>query len=58
MITGLSCPMRFPGQLNTNLLKMSVHLVPFPRLHFFLVGFCPLEFTNHKYNNIQYSEAI
>ncbi|KAA6379659.1 MAG: putative Tubulin beta chain [Streblomastix strix] len=34
--------LRFPGQLNADLHKLAVDLIPFPRLHFFLVGFAPL----------------
>lgn len=34
--------LQFPGQLNSDLRKMAVNLVPFPRLHFFMVGFAPL----------------
>ena len=41
-ITGTTCSLRFPGQLNCDLRKLSVNMVPFPRLHFFLVGFAPL----------------
>jgi len=41
-ITGTTCSLRFPGQLNCDLRKLAVNLVPFPRLHFFLVGFAPL----------------
>jgi len=37
-----SCSLRFPGQLNSDLRKLAVNLVPFPRLHFFLVGSAPL----------------
>ena len=33
---------QFPGQLNSDLRKLAVNMVPFPRLHFFLVGFAPL----------------
>ncbi|KAF9686719.1 hypothetical protein SADUNF_Sadunf02G0018600 [Salix dunnii] len=32
----------FPGQLNSDLRKLAVNLIPFPRLHFFMVGFAPL----------------
>ncbi|KAK6149019.1 hypothetical protein DH2020_016544 [Rehmannia glutinosa] len=31
-----------PGQLNSDLRKLAVNLIPFPRLHFFMVGFAPL----------------
>jgi len=41
-ITGTTCSLRFPGQLNCDLRKLAVNLVPFPRLHFYLVGFAPL----------------
>jgi hypothetical protein len=34
--------MQFPGQLNSDLRKLAVNMVPFPRLHFFMVGFAPL----------------
>lgn len=33
---------RFPGQLNADLRKICVNMVPFPRLHFFMPGFAPL----------------
>merc|ERR1712157_109748 len=33
--------LRLPGQLNSDLRKLAVSLIPFPRLHFFMVGFAP-----------------
>ncbi|CAF0857567.1 unnamed protein product [Rotaria sordida] len=33
---------RFPGQLNANLCKLAVNMVPFPHFHFFVPGFSPL----------------
>merc|ERR1712091_448692 len=39
---GITCCLRFPGQLNSDLRKLGVNLVPFPRLHFFQIGFAPL----------------
>ena len=30
------------GQLNADLRKIAVNMVPFPRLHFFMPGFAPL----------------
>ena len=39
---GITCCLRFPGQLNSDLRKLAVNLIPFPRLHFFMVGFTPL----------------
>ncbi|PWN53324.1 putative tubulin beta chain [Violaceomyces palustris] len=41
-MSGCSTTLRFPGQLNSDLRKMGVNLVPFPRLHFFTCGFAPL----------------
>ena len=41
-MSGITTCLRFPGQLNSDLRKMAVNLVPFPRLHFFMVGFAPL----------------
>jgi len=41
-MSGVTCGLRFPGQLNSDLRKMAVNLVPFPRLHFFLTGHAPL----------------
>eukprot|EP01090_Pellita_catalonica_P002714 TRINITY_DN12289_c0_g2_i1.p1 TRINITY_DN12289_c0_g2~~TRINITY_DN12289_c0_g2_i1.p1 ORF type:complete len:471 (-),score=97.88 TRINITY_DN12289_c0_g2_i1:61-1473(-) len=42
VMSGITCSLRFPGQLNADLRKLAVNLIPFPRLHFFLVGFAPL----------------
>jgi len=39
---GTTCCLRFPGQLNSDLRKLGVNLIPFPRLHFFIVGTAPL----------------
>jgi len=47
-ITGTTCSLRFPGQLNCDLRKLAVNMVPFPRLHFFLVGFAPLTSSQAK----------
>ena len=42
VMSGVTCCLRFPGQLNADLRKLAVNLIPFPRLHFFMVGFAPL----------------
>lgn len=42
VMSGVTTGLRFPGQLNGDLRKLAVNLVPFPRLHFFTVGFAPL----------------
>ncbi|ESN91946.1 hypothetical protein HELRODRAFT_181869 [Helobdella robusta] len=41
-MSGVTTSLRFPGQLNSDLRKLAVNMVPFPRLHFFLPGFAPL----------------
>merc|ERR1712038_1385799 len=41
-MSGVTCCLRFPGQLNSDLRKLAVNLIPFPRLHFFMTGFAPL----------------
>ncbi|KAJ9550080.1 hypothetical protein OSB04_022623 [Centaurea solstitialis] len=41
-MSGVTCCLRFPGQLNSDLRKLAVNLIPFPRLHFFMAGFAPL----------------
>jgi len=42
-MSGVTCGLRFPGQLNGDLRKLAVNLIPFPRLHFFMIGFAPLQ---------------
>lgn len=39
---GITSSLRFPGALNGDLRKLGVNLVPFPRLHFFLITQAPL----------------
>lgn len=45
-MSGITTSFRFPGQLNMDLRKLSVNMVPFPRLHFFVPGFAPLVARN------------
>merc|ERR1711966_6250 len=40
-LSGATCCLRFPGQLNADLRKLAVNMIPFPRLHFFMTGFSP-----------------
>jgi len=42
VMSGITASLRFPGQLNSDLRKLAVNLIPFPRLHFFLIGYAPL----------------
>ncbi|VDM44791.1 unnamed protein product [Toxocara canis] len=41
-MSGVTTCLRFPGQLNADLRKLAVNMIPFPRLHFFMPGFAPL----------------
>jgi tubulin beta len=41
-VSAVTCCIRFPGQLNCDLRKIAVNMIPFPRLHFFMTGFSPL----------------
>uniref|UniRef100_A0A183CDJ5 Tubulin beta chain n=1 Tax=Globodera pallida TaxID=36090 RepID=A0A183CDJ5_GLOPA len=45
-MSGITTCLRFPGQLNADLRKLAVNMVPFPRLHFFMPGFAPLTSRN------------
>ena len=46
-MSGVTTCLRFPGQLNADLRKLAVNMVPFPRLHFFIPGFAPLTARGH-----------
>jgi len=52
VMSGITASFRFPGQLNSDLRKLAVNLIPFPRLHFFMIGFAPL----HPRNVTQYRQ--
>ncbi|ADV21452.1 tubulin beta [Cryptococcus gattii Ru294] len=42
VMAGFTTTLRFPGVLNSDLRKLAVNMVPFPRLHFFTAGYAPL----------------
>ncbi|CAB4374789.1 unnamed protein product [Rhizophagus irregularis] len=48
VMSGITTCLRFPGQLNSDLRKLAVNMVPFPRLHFFMIGFAPLTSRSSK----------
>jgi len=59
VMSGITCCLRFPGQLNSDLRKLAVNLIPFPRLHFFLVGFAPLTARqNEQFRAITVPELV
>jgi len=56
-MSGVTCCLRFPGQLNSDLRKLAVNLIPFPRLHFFMIGFAPLTARGtHEYRTFSVPE--
>src|SRR5436190_14449648 len=57
VMSGVTTCLRFPGQLNSDLRKLAVNMVPFPRLHFFLIGFAPLTAAaSNKYRAVTVPE--
>ncbi|XP_035615769.1 tubulin beta-6 chain-like [Oncorhynchus keta] len=56
-MSGVTTSLRFPGQLNADLRKLAVNMVPFPRLHFFMSGFAPLTARgSQKYRTLSVPE--
>lgn len=41
-MSGITASFRFPGQINSDLRKLAVNIVPFPRLHFLVPAFAPI----------------
>ena len=57
VMSGVTSSLRFPGQLNSDLRKLAVNLIPFPRLHFFVVGSAPLAAaSSSQYNALSVAE--
>ena len=53
VMLGVTACFRFPGQLNTDLRKLAVNMIPFPTLHFLLASFSPLRSRpSNKYQNL------
>ena len=58
-MSGITTCFRFPGQLNADLRKLATNMVPFPRLHFFMPGFAPLQARGtNAYTNPQVSQLV
>lgn len=57
VMSGVTTGFRFPGQLNGDLRKLAVNLVPFTRLHFFTTAFAPLFAANTRaFHNLSVPE--
>ncbi|KAF8813430.1 beta-tubulin 2 tubb2 [Phlegmacium glaucopus] len=48
VMCGVSTSLRFPGQLNGDLRKLGMNLIPFPRLHFLMPSYAPFYDPNAK----------
>nr|CDS30095.1 tubulin beta 1 chain [Hymenolepis microstoma] len=58
-IGGITTCFRFPGQLNSDLRKLTVNLVPFPRIHFVAPSFVPLASRdNRAYKSLTVPELV
>ena len=58
-MSGVTTCLRFPGQLNADLRKLAVNMVPFPRLHFFMPGFAPLQARGSaQYRSLTVPEVV
>ncbi|KAB8215972.1 hypothetical protein BDV33DRAFT_227295 [Aspergillus novoparasiticus] len=51
-MSGVTACFRFPGQLNSDLRKLTTTMVPSPRLHFFTLGVSPLSRYTSEFSNI------
>lgn len=47
-MSGITTCFRFPGQLNTDLRKLKVNMVPFPKLHFLFPAIAPIPPTPQR----------
>ena len=57
-ISSITCGLRFPGQINSNLRKQAVNLVPFPRIHFFIDSVTPLTKVDDRTRKYDAIEAL
>lgn len=56
-MSGITCCIRFPGQLNADLRKLAVNMIPSPCLYFFMSGFAPLTSRgSHRYKSVTIPE--
>ncbi|XP_061177805.1 tubulin beta chain-like [Saccostrea echinata] len=58
-MSGVTASLRFPGQLNSDLRKLAVNMIPFPRLHHFIPGCAPLTARNcEQFRALSVAELI
>ncbi|RPD61039.1 beta-tubulin 2 [Lentinus tigrinus ALCF2SS1-7] len=62
VMCGVSTSLRFPGQLNGDLRKLAMNLVPFPRLHFLMPSYAPFYDPKakayHRWNTKDLTNAL
>ncbi|BFU24241.1 tubulin family protein [Entamoeba histolytica HM-1:IMSS-B] len=59
VMSGITCSLRFPGQLNQDLRKLAVNMNPYPRLHFFSSSIAPVSNAlSMKYESLNVQEII
>ncbi|CEL62525.1 Tubulin beta-2 chain OS=Suillus bovinus GN=TUBB2 PE=2 SV=1 [Rhizoctonia solani AG-1 IB] len=57
VMTGVSTTFRFPGQLNGDMRKMAMNLIPFPRMHFLTPSVAPLNsISSQAYDSLSVQE--
>ncbi|ELU38976.1 beta-tubulin 2 tubb2 [Rhizoctonia solani AG-1 IA] len=57
VMTGVSTTFRFPGQLNGDMRKMALNLIPFPRMHFLAPSVAPLSsISSQAYESLSVQE--
>ncbi|KAL7719055.1 Tubulin beta chain [Entamoeba marina] len=59
VMSGITCSLRFPGQLNQDLRKLVTNMIPYPRLHFFSSSIAPLSSAlAMQYESLSVAEII
>jgi len=58
-MSGTTCSMRFPGQINSTMRKLATNLIPFPRIKFLMSSFAPIVPEEEiKYINYDVKEML
>ncbi|KAE8360395.1 hypothetical protein BDV27DRAFT_167849 [Aspergillus caelatus] len=52
VMSGVTACFRYPGQLNSDLRKLTMNMIPSPRLHFFMLGLSPFPSCTPESSNV------